>query len=170
MNNIKNIAISCCFTGHRVIKKDCQSKVRSLLKKNVFEMLELGVSVFITGCASGFDMMALEVLIEIKEKYDQYKDKMKIVCYIPCKNHTEKWSDEDIEKYRRLLEKADEQILVTDRTWEEDNKCMKKRNYKMVDDSFYCIAYYTGRRSGTMQTVNYAKRKGRMIINLYEKL
>jgi hypothetical protein len=45
--------------------------------------------------------------------------------------------------------------------------CMRARNYKTVDDANACICYLNGDvRSGTAQTVRYAKKKPIPVINV----
>lgn len=42
------------------------------------------------------------------------------------------------------------------------------RNRYMVDNADAVLAYYNGKRSGTMHCVNYANKQGRKVRNIYE--
>ena len=65
--------------------------------------------------------------------------------------------------YRKLLIEADETIYVSE---EYNAFCMKKRNNYMVEQSAYCICALLQEKSGTGQTVRYARKKGLQIINV----
>ena len=68
--------------------------------------------------------------------------------------------------YKSILKKADH-VDFNDRDYYDG--CMLERNKKMADASAYCIAYYNGSRSGTGSAVNYAKRQGITVYNIYDK-
>ncbi|MCL2755227.1 MAG: hypothetical protein FWD35_05895, partial [Oscillospiraceae bacterium] len=55
-------------------------------------------------------------------------------------------------------EAADEVILVSNSPYFDG--CMSKRNQHLVNSCDELLALYDGQRGGTMQTINYAKKKG----------
>lgn len=154
----------CCFTGHRIIEYKKINEVKRKIKTEIMKMIDHGVTHFINGAALGFDMLCAECVIEIKMSNNALKDKIHLILYVPCTNHNKNWSYNDKLRYNMITCYASEIIYVTKSAY--TTECMKKRNYRMVDDSAYCIAYFTGRRSGTMQTVNYAKKNNLTIINI----
>ena len=149
---------TCCFTGLRILGKDFDF---DRLYRTVIKLIEKrGVDTFICGGALGFDTQGA---IAVKNAIDNgYNVKLHI--YTPCNNQSEKWKDKDKIIYQELLSKAD-YVDIVDRPYYDG--CMKQRNYKMVDNSAFCLCYFNGRPSGTAQTVSYAKKCGLEIGNLY---
>lgn len=147
-----------CFTGHRVIGKDFSLK---RLEAYIKEMLEhFGVRVFIVGGALGFDTIAARLLLKLRDNgYD-----LELHVYAPCNNQSARWSQEDKITYNEILKQAD-YVSMVDRPYYDG--CMRERNYKMVDNARYCICYLNqSARSGTAQTVRYARKKGLAIYNI----
>ena len=151
--------VSCCFTGHRILGKDFTI---SALDNTIEYMINNGVTIFICGGAIGFDTYAAEAVLRAKERHES----IELHIYAPCNNQSAKWNIIQKNKYNEILEKAD-YVDMVDRPYYDG--CMKERNYKMVDNSRYCICYFhenESRPSGTGQTFRYAKRQGLEIINL----
>ena len=150
---------SCCFTGHRFLDKSFDS---ARLRNAIEAMIEKGVDTFICGGALGFDTEAAVEIIKLRKK--QYKH-IKLHIYAPCQGQDARWHARDQRLYREILSRAD---YVDMPEIPYNNQCMKIRNYKMVDNSAYMIAYYDGTfASGTGQTVRYGERCGLEIVNLY---
>lgn len=118
-----------------------------------------GVTDFISGGAIGFDQIAASVIIAKKRKGQD----IRLIFALPCRNQDERWSVEQKYQYHSLLTQADEIIYVSDKYYAE---CMRKRNEFMVDRAAHCICALMHDRSGTGQTVRYAKQYGVKIINV----
>ena len=151
---------TCLFTGHRsldnMLNKDC-------LMRGIEYVIEKGVDTFIVGGALGFDTEAALAVLETKKAHP----KIKLFIYVPCKNQTQGWSFSDKMQYEAILKSAD---FVDMPAYDYFSGCMKIRNYKMVDSSSFCIAFFNGNnRSGTGQTYNYAKKSGLSVYNIYGK-
>lgn len=154
----KNTA--CCFTGHRILGKNFSNE--KLYEAVLCLVKNHGVSTFICGGALGFDTVAAEAVLRARNEGCD----VKLHIYVPCSNQSEKWSPQQKQKYNEILEKAD-YVDRVNRPYFDG--CMKIRNYKMVDNSAYCICYYNepeSRPSGTGQTVRYAIRSGLSVINV----
>ena len=151
---------TCCFTGHRIIGDDFE--LQKLIDLVVDLHKNKGVDTFICGGALGFDTYAAAAVRTAQHMgYD-----VKLHIYVPCNNQSEKWNEAQKRVYNSILSLAD-YVDMVDRPYFDG--CMKIRNYKMVDNSAYCIAYYhenSSFRSGTGQTVRYAKKQGLTVINL----
>ena len=80
-------------------------------------------------------------------------------------SQTRGWSQEDIEIYDDIKQKADKVVYTSQ---EYTRGCMHKRNRHLVDNSSACISYLTENKGGTFYTVNYAKSKGVEVINIAE--
>jgi len=150
---------NCCFTGHRIIKKDEIDLVKSKLKDTIIKLINNNVTVFICGGALGFDTIAA---LEILEQKKVYKN-IQLIMALPCKEQDKYWKEREQIIYRNILQKADKIIYVSDKYLED---CMLKRNRYMVDNSNFCIYYLRKKRSGTAYTVNYAKNNNLTLIEI----
>ena len=161
-NALQQRYYSCCFTGHRILGTDeKRNRIYEILINEIERLVEeRGVDTFICGGAMGFDTLAAKAVIYLKKKNPDIRLKL----YIPCYNHFFKWSYKDKAIWRYISSYADESIYITDGPYEEG--CMKKRNYAMVDDAHYCLAYCIKSGSGTGSTLKYAELKGRAINNI----
>lgn len=150
---------TCCFTGHRIIPKAEISTIKTKLKKAIIELINDGVIYFGTGGALGFDTIAAQTILDLREEYPQ----IKLILVLPCKNQTAKWKQSDIDMYEYIISQADKCVYTSENYYDG---CMQKRNRHLIDNSSYCICYLTHKRGGTFYTYNYAKKNGLKIINL----
>lgn len=147
-----DISKSCSFTGHRIIKNNFDiNEFDNLLDKVIND----GYNTFLIGMAIGFDTLAFERLLTKKNK------NIKIIACIPCREQDKYFNKKEKEKYRYLLEKADEKIYFSE---EFTDACMFIRNRYMVDNSSILIAYFYKKTGGTYYTVNYAEKQRKQII------
>lgn len=157
-----------CFTGHRPqsipFLWDESSEKSIRLKRQLREVIlnliqNEDARHFISGMALGVDQMAAEIVLELKEQFPD----ITLECEFPCKTQAVKWSDKCRERYFSIIYKADKKTMVQ-REYTPD--CMMKRNKYMVDASDFVIAVWNGNKSGTGNTVNYAKSKNKTIIQI----
>jgi len=146
---------TCFFTGHRKIAQSKIEIVKAQLADNIEKMItEYGVNTFIDGGALGFDTIAAETVIEMREKYQN----IKLVMYLPCYGQSKMWKESEQFRYRMVLSKADKIIYITESVYTDD--CMKLRNLKMIKDSSFCIAFCLMQKSGTGFTLRNAENVG----------
>ena len=150
---------TCFFTGHRILPADFTT---NRLKKGIEYLINQGVEIFITGGAIGFDTVCAQAVLEAKKKHPN----IQLHIYVPCRNQDLKWNITQKITYQSILKKADH-VDFNDRDYYDG--CMLERNKKMANASAYCIAYYNGSRSGTGSAVNYAKKQGVTVYNIYDK-
>jgi len=151
-----------CFTGHRKIPQEQKDVVALRLKIEITKLIENGYRYFGAGGALGFDTLAAQTVLELKTEYPD----VKLILVLPCLSQTRGWSARDIEIYEEIKNKADKVVYTSQ---EYTRGCMHKRNRHLVDNSSVCICYLTESTGGTAYTVNYAKEKGLMTINVAEK-
>ena len=82
---------TCCFTGHRVLKKDFDEY---RLKEVIDELLIKGYVTFLVGMAKGFDLKCFETLLSYNNK------NIEIIACVPCKNQEEKYSENEKQVYK----------------------------------------------------------------------
>ncbi|MBQ8133682.1 MAG: DUF1273 family protein [Clostridia bacterium] len=156
---------TCCFTGHRPQKlpfhsnendKRCM-KLKVMIRKEIKTLIvEKSIKHFISGMAIGTDIIFAEIVLEMKKNYD-----ITLECAIPCRNQSDKWTIQQKERYTKILLQAD---IVTYLQNDYTKDCMQKRNEYMVDKSEYVIAVWNGSKSGTANTIKYARKKNKSII------
>ena len=100
----------------------------------------------------------------IRRQFLRYPD-IRLILVLPCFSQTRGWSQEDIEIYDDIKQKADKVVYTSQKY---TRGCMHKRNRHLVDNSSACISYLTENKGGTFYTVNYAKSKGVEVINIAE--
>ena len=109
--------------------------------------------------AMGFDIIAAETVLSLKRA----KPDAKLVCAIPFKAQAEAFTEDWAKRYFDILKIADEVIYICE---SYNRGCYFKRNRYMVDNSDVVITWFDGHKGGTANTIDYAMRKGRKIINL----
>lgn len=153
---------TCCFTGHRFIPANEREQIITKLERTIIELYRQGVVYYGAGGALGFDTIAADTIIRLRETYP----KLRLILVLPCISQTAKWKNaRDIEHYNQIKELADK---VTYTSLEYTADCMLRRNDHLVDGSSVCICYKTKNRGGTAYTVNYAHQQGLQVINLAE--
>lgn len=164
-----DIRQSVAFTGYRPYKLPfgCDFnhpdaiRLRAILKAEYERLYKQGFRQFLTGGALGCDMMAAEVILEMKQEYGGRKSGIIHVLCIPCRRHTAKWEEADRERIRKIADKSLVHF-VSDKPY--FNGCMQARNRYMVDTSRVLIAVYDGKKGGTHNTVEYAQKMNKKII------
>lgn len=149
-----------CFTGHRPNKMNIDEKeAKELLEKAIDDSISRGKNVFITGMAMGIDIWAAEVVLKKKAEGEA----VFLICALPHPGFEKRRSEEEKKRFFDILEKADTSKLISEKYF---TGCYQKRNVWMVDLSSLVIAAYNGEAGGTKNTIDYAKRKGKQIINI----
>ena len=160
----------CCFTGHRPEKCGFRYEKTAAeyvmladeLERQLLSALERGFDTFYSGGAKGFDILAAETLIRLREKRP-----LRIVIVVPYRAQAAGFSPRWRARYNRVLAAADEIVYLSDDYY---RGCFEDRNRYMVDRSELVLAHYDGSAGGTRNTINYAKRNGVEVINLGERL
>ena len=152
---------TCCFTGHRELPEEQLPQLKQALFKVIVRLASQGVTRFACGGALGFDTLAAQMVLMVKEAFPQ----IELLLILPCKTQEKYWPKEDQEIYREILARADRVVFVSE-TYIQG--CMQKRNRLLVEGSSVCVCYCTKKQGGTFYTVRYARQKGLDLINLAE--
>lgn len=151
---------TACFTGHRVIPTERASEIASRLQATLVSLIERdGYRFFGAGGALGFDTMAANCVLKLREEYPH----IKLILVLPCVSQADRWSDAAKAEYEEIKRKADK-VVYTSQEYTRD--CMFKRNRHLVDGSSLCVCYLTEKSGGTAYTVDYAQKSGLKIINI----
>lgn len=156
-----------CFTGYRPEKFDFDLKKGSKkfdilitrLEKTIISLINDGCRVFYCGMAQGFDILAAECVMKLK---NTYPDIILIAC-LPYKQQEFGFASDWRSRFYDILFACDETVCLNDNY---TNWCFMERNKYMVDNSDYVVCWYDGRKGGTKNTIAYARKNLKQIINL----
>lgn len=149
---------SCCFTGHRVISNADMAVLKPALRAEIRRLYKSGVTEFYAGGAQGFDMLAEQTVLALREELP-----IRLHLMLPCPQQAEKWPRHLQNIYEDILKSADSVHYISEAY---DASCMLRRNDAMVEVSAYCICFLQKKQGGTVYTVNRARRMGRTVIHL----
>lgn len=155
---------SVCFSGHRESKLPKSELRYGAMIASLDQSLELvvnnGYSIFYTGLCSGFDLIAAEKVLAIKD-HD-----ITLIGVVPFRGQEDEWSTETQEIYRDVSRKCHELVVLNEK---KVRGCYYQRNRYMVDRSSVLICYCSNKQGGTAYTLNYANKQGLTIDNLSKK-
>jgi len=150
------------FFGHRKIYKE------NIIRQRLLDCVELhilnGAKRFKVGTHGDFDKLALSVCCELRNKY---KD-IKITAVFTTLSFLTKKEDYSIaDDYKR----NNIETMVYPIEEEHYKNQIVVNNRLMVDDCDLVICYVDMKeyRSGAKRAVNYAKKQGKQIINLFKE-
>ena len=168
---MSSIGTTCCFTGYRPEKfsfelykqtkeyLDFENKLYSA----VFSLANEGITKFYCGLAMGFDIIAAEAVLALKEAKKDAS--IELVCVKPFEEQNKSFSSPWKEKYEQIIKQADGIIVMGNNYYKG---CFHKRNCYMVDNSDVVLTYFDGQKGGTSSTLSYANKKGKRIVNIEE--
>ena len=81
-----------CFTGHRELPADDLPEISKHLEDALITLIEQGYHYFGAGGALGFDTLAAQSVLRLRERYPQ----IRLILVLPCLNQTRGWPQEDI--------------------------------------------------------------------------
>lgn len=156
-----NMNETMAFTGHRSIAPSKAGQIRQNVRKQIKDLYIKGIRFYLCGMALGFDMLAAEEVLALKETLPS----LKLLAVVPFTNQSNRWNHRDQERYRKILESADETIVLSDVYF---SGCYLARNDYMISHSAGVVAYFDGTpKGGTFYTIRKARAKGKNILNLF---
>jgi len=132
---------TCCFTGHRNIAASECPALEKRLEEEIVHLIQQGVRYFGAGGARGFDTMAAEAVLRLREEYPD----IRLILVLPNRQQALTWGEGDKMIYNDILRRADK-VVYTTKPGERD--CMLKRNRHLVDNSAICVCYWYNHRHG----------------------
>ncbi len=150
---------TACFTGHRNLPTELQSRILRKTADAVVQLYNQGYRTFCTGGALGFDTLAARVVVALRKTHPD----MRLHLVLPCPEQAARWSQDDKCRYEAIKTVADE---VTYTCEQYTPYCMHARNRQLVELSSACVCYLTNNKGGTAYTVDYAKKKGLTIVSV----
>jgi len=150
-----------CFSGHRPEKlpgKGIADRsetlfIKELLRTKIEQSIREGYTRFYSGVARGIDLWAALAVLDFKKVCPE----IELICVKPVENQGYNFPESDRILYDSVIKRSDSVICTSA---EYSKSCYAVRNRYMVDHSDKLIAFVNSYRSGTGQTINYARRKG----------
>lgn len=147
---------ACCFTGHRELPplgSEPYNELMRALQAAVADAIALGCTHFLAGGATGFDMLAAELIL-LKRRNNP---SLELTVCVPYLGHDSAFSAMDRYRFKKLKEQADRVLFLSDRY---TPGCFWQRNRYMVEHADVCIAYVRRKPSGSAQTMRMAEKRG----------
>ncbi len=139
---------TCALTGHRELPEQFQ---KDLLYEEIEKLIKGGCDRFLCGMAEGFDLLCLDCLVALRQKYSLFLE----AC-IPFPEQDRFFKQEYKALYRKLIGLCDKKtVLFPSYT----NGCFLARDRYMVDNCDLLFAYCVKETGGAAYTVKYAEQK-----------
>ena len=87
-----------------------KQEVRQQVRGKIRLLFSLGFRKFVSGMALGFDMLAAEEVIKLKEELKG----VKLVAVVPYRGQSGRWAPHQRERYQRILNEVDEEIVLSE--------------------------------------------------------
>lgn len=144
------------FTGHRTYS----GQADELLRVAIRALYRRGLRTFLSGMAEGFDLVAAEQLLALREELPE----LRLVCVLPYHDHANHIPQRVRHRYHQVLEAADEVRSLSEGY---HPACYHRRNDFLVDHAAYLLAWYDGSPGGTRYTVRRAQQQHLPVENLW---
>lgn len=149
----------CSFSGHRSIPASQLPQLTKHLEAELLQLIRYGFTEFRAGGALGFDTLAAQTVLRLREQRPQ----IRLVLYLPCKTQANRWTQEQQAVYQDIMKRADDCIFTSESYCPG---CMHKRNRALVDGSHLLLCYLAKPTGGTAYTVQYAQKNSVACLNL----
>lgn len=162
------LSTTAAFSGYRPTKlpeqgsKRVQTNLQTRLRNAILETLNRGYTTYLNGCMAGWDILAAEVVLELRKAYPE----IKCISIAPFRraflvgpNWTPEWRARALAVYRQS-----DQAFALEEQYRRG--IYYARDRFLIDHAALLICYYDGQPGGTSYTVHYAESKGHEMINL----
>jgi uncharacterized phage-like protein YoqJ len=126
-----------------------------MLQDEILRHIDMGCKRFLTGLADGIDLIAAEIVINLKKDND-----LELIGVRPFAAHGDNFKAEWRALYDYVLPNCDGVVLISEKYFDG---VYKKRNCYMIDNSTHLIAVVKDYNSGTGQTIAYANKLHRQV-------
>ncbi|MFR9523894.1 MAG: SLOG family protein [Rikenellaceae bacterium] len=163
--------ITVAFTGNRLLeapagvsKIDFEQTLRASLRVKILELYNVNYRFFLTGGAVGFDMIAAEEVLLLREQHPD----IRLIVVVPFRGQDLKYSEAAKARYAHLMECADKVVTICEQGYSAS--AYHLRNDFLVRNSNYVVAYSSGRGRGAASTLRRAQELGVESFNIYDDL
>lgn len=160
-------AQTCCFTGPRPKNypwgggKEGEAEIAEKLKAAVQEAVGCGYRRFISGMAAGVDMLAAEIVLQMREAMPERQ--ITLEAAVPFPGQSRRWRKEVQREYESILSRCDKVHFFAEAF---SVAAYGARDRYMVERSSLVIAVRGKPNGGTERTICYARELNREIVLL----
>ena len=155
-----------CFTGHRPerLPQNLGELIRMTdrLDDAIEAAIQRGKVNFVSGCMSGWDTIAAEQVIQLREKYPQ----IQCILVLPFEKdffNNKNWTPAWEAWFMRVFKNADYKTSLSAKA---RKGIYFERDRVIVDMASEVITYYDGGPGGTKYTLEYAAKKHLSVVNI----
>ena len=116
-----------CFTGHRKMPPEQLKEITRRLKDTITDLIGHGYLYFGAGGALGFDTLAAQTVLELKNTYPQ----IKLILVLPCETQTRGWEPCDVAAYEEIKAQADKTGTESDNEGLENTNSRVKKFHRL---------------------------------------
>lgn len=147
-----------CGTGHRPNKLGGYSEqaFKRLIKLAEIWLIKYKPKKVVVGMALGWDQALAKAALKLN---------IPLICAVPFEGFHLNWALEHQYMFKNILSQATEIHYICEPGYEVWK--LQKRNEWMVDNTDKTLSLFDGTNGGTKNCVDYAKKKNKIIINLY---
>ena len=143
----------CCFAGCMPEKTTfSESIIKNKIRIEIREAIKSGFTTFITGMAPGVDILAAEIVIEMRQIYKE----IKLIAAVPYPGFGKTRDYKRNLQYKKIIERVD---LIKEISPKLSDDCLKKRNEWMINHSSRVIVAFNGSDAETKNTMDFANSK-----------
>lgn len=150
---------TACFTGHRQLDQNELPALVIRLDQVLCKLYEMGYRRFFSGGAMGFDLLAAERVIQLRERCPD----VSLHLALPYATQTQSWPVTEGQRYERIIYATDETKVLSPSYFKG---CMMVRNRYMVDRSSFVVCCLTNTKGGTASTAAYARKQDIPLLNI----
>lgn len=133
------------------------------LTRVIKELYDSGYSTFISDLNEGFEMMAAESVVKLKNEYPD----IKLIAVIQYPGYENQFSSPDKYRYKRIIEDADKSIIIS----KVKTKDTQQQSSKFIlSNSSLIMCYSNGKPYRSEEIYNEALQTHMPIINLCETM
>ena len=161
---------NACFTGHRKISNSYYNPenptpewaaLKEYMRHVVGTLVANNITLFYSGMAIGVDMLAAEVVLEIKAAFPQ----IALHAAVPFPSQPSNWPKATQDRYYSILSQCNITHTINQDPYTPWK--MHARDRFMVDNSQYVVSVWDGNPGGgTYYTTRYAQEVKRMIFRV----
>ncbi len=163
-------ALSVAFTGNRQITAprgvyvdDLCGLISESLSRVLEELYHEGKRIFLSGGAVGFDLLAAEAVLRLRERCSD----VQLVVVVPFIGQELKYSPSQRQRYDRVVSMADRVVVLEPKY---SIAAYHLRNEYLIEHSSFVVAYSNGRGRGTASTLSRAIANGVKYLNVFDLL
>ena len=136
-----------------------EKQVISWLAEQINQAVDEGYTDFITGMQRGVDIWAAEAVLKLRNEGKP----IRLIAASAFRGMENRWESSWQDRYRSIITASDEVHYIFDKP---GKKAFFARNHWMVDHASRLIAVYTGAPGGTKETIEYARKLEREVVQI----